>query len=65
MALIQFFDNEQDREARDGVRKLEDAGFRVTFLPSSGAAILSIEEYEIVGGAAIQNAAERITRYCQ
>ena len=60
MRLIQFFDNERDVEAQKSVSRIEEAGYTVHFLPASGPAVLSIEDYEVIGGPAIHSMADQL-----
>jgi hypothetical protein len=60
MGPIQFFDNGMDDDSLASVRKIEKAGYVVQFAPTSGPSALWIENYEVVGGTAIQSVIEQL-----
>lgn len=62
MGSIQFFDNGTDKDSLAGVQKIEAAGYDVQFAPTSGPSALWIEDYEVVGGTAIQNVSEQLVK---
>lgn len=62
MSPIQFFDNGTDMNSLASVRKMEAAGYDVQFAPTSGPAALWVENYEVIGGTAIQSVAEQLLK---
>ena len=53
MNIIQFFDNTEDTVSREFVRRLEEAGYSVLTLPTSGPPAIWVDGYEVVGRTAI------------
>ena len=58
---IQFFDNGQDAGSRECVHRIEEAGYTVLSLPTSGPPAIWIAGHEVVGRTAIKHLAEHLT----
>ncbi len=57
---INFFDNDQDEASRISIRSLEEAGYDVQTVPTSGASAMWVDHYEVVGPTAIRNLAKQL-----
>jgi len=55
-----FYDNGRDARAKESVDLLEATGVRVDHYPTSGPAVLSINDYEVIGGRSIQSNVEML-----